>query len=60
MTLQQVTLLGRVAFFKADEFSEKFQMVGWGGGSFSIQKSMLQILDLSKEHFKHELKNIVT
>ena len=46
MTLLQVTLLGQVAFSKAGEFSEKFQMVGWGGGSFSIQKAMLQILDL--------------
>ena len=33
---------------KTDEFSENFQfgIQGGGGGSFSIQKFMLQILDL--------------
>ena len=33
--------LGKPAPSKTDEFSEKFQR--WGGGSFSIQKFMLQI-----------------
>ena len=35
--------LGTDAHTKTDEFSEKFQR--GGGGSFSIQKFMLQILD---------------
>ena len=37
--------LGTGGVSKTDEFSEKFQR-GGGGGSFSIQKFMLQILDL--------------
>ena len=35
--------LGKDGVSKTDEFSEKFQK---GGGSFPIQKFMLQILDL--------------
>ena len=35
--------LGKDGVSKTDEFSEKFQK---GGGSFSIQKFILQILDL--------------
>ena len=44
---------GRVALpfgTKSDEFSEKFQRRG-GGGSFSIQKFILQILNLYKGPF---------
>ena len=40
MTLLQVTLLGRVAFSKAGEFSEKFQMVGWGGVIFNSKSNV--------------------
>ena len=39
-----VRFLGTDGGTKSDEFSEKFQRRG--GGSFSIQKFMLQILDL--------------
>ena len=38
-----IILLGKGGATKSDEFSEKFQR---GGGSFSIQKFILQILDL--------------
>ena len=37
-------LLGTDTATKTDEFSEKFK----GGGAFSIQKFMLQILDLER------------
>ena len=36
---------------RSDEFSEKFRK---GGGSFSIQKFILQNLDLSTGLFQHE------
>ena len=39
--------LGKGGATKSDEFSEKLQ----GGGSFSIQKFILQILDLYKGPF---------
>ena len=45
---------------KTDEFSEKFQRV-WGGGSFSIQKFMLQIFaiidDTSVMNFRKNLQH---
>ena len=44
---------GTVDASETDEFSEKFQR---GGESFSIQKFMLQILDLQTRLFEHEFE----
>ena len=41
--------LGKGGATKSDEFLEKFQR--WGGGSFSIQEFISQILDLYKGPF---------
>ena len=44
--------LGKDGGTKLDEFSEKFQR---GGGSYSIQKFMLQILGTLTGLFEHEI-----
>ena len=46
--------LGKDGGTKSDEFSGKFQKGGKGGGSFSIQKFMLQTLDLYKAFFSEK------
>ena len=47
-----IILLGKGGATKSDEFSEKFQRVG---GSFSIQKFILQTLGTLNRAFQHEI-----
>ena len=47
-----VICLGKGGATKSDEFSEKFER---GGGSFSIQKSILQILGTLNRVFDNEI-----
>ena len=51
--MQHVCELGTGDSTKTDEFSENSK---GGGGSFSIQKFILQILDLSTEVFEYEIE----
>ena len=52
-----ITVLGTGDTTKTDEFSENLQRDGGrGGGLFSIQKFMLQILDLYTDFFSMNLK----